>query len=71
LLFASPPYEAWKLYGPGDEGVTGFESGTLLPEPTGTIETCVPGAVHALLLNIAYVTLPVIVGNPPEKLAVS
>jgi len=70
-LFASPPYEAWKLYGPGDEGVTGFESGTLLPEPTGAVETNVPEPVQALLVKMLYVTLPVMVGNPPEKLAVS
>jgi len=71
LLFASPAYDAWKLYEPGVGGVIGLESGTLLPGPTGAVETRVPGPVQALLLNTVYVTVPVIVGNPPENVAVS
>jgi hypothetical protein len=71
LLFASPAYDAWKLYEPGGEGVTGLESGTILPGPTVAVETRVPEPVQALLLNMVYVTVPVIVGNPPEKVAVS
>ena len=48
---------------------TGLEFGTLF-DTTVTIETNVPGALHALLVKILYVTVPPEL-NPPEIVAES
>src|SRR2546426_29702 len=57
LLFASPLYDAWKLYAPAVGGPVAWESGTT-PLVTGTVETTTPETVHPASENKVYVTVP-------------